>query len=236
MPGLVPGNRSHPRCRPGGVSTIAADFDRIARASGAPSGLDAPAREIAARVRGRRVLDVGCGMGALARAMDADEIIGIDLSTEMIRRARELTSSPAVRYEVADFMEWTPEAPLDAIVSVNALHHMPFEPALARMASMLRPGGSLHVLDLCASRPLLDLPRDLVALGVGALERWRAPRSEHLVAAWRAHAAHDVFLRYDVVEDRAEAVLPGCRVRRLLRWRYALRWVRPDAYSAIANG
>ena len=54
---------------------------------------------------GRRVLDVGCGDGAVLRDMlrygaVADELSGVDLLPERVRRARELT--PGARIEVGD--------------------------------------------------------------------------------------------------------------------------------------
>lgn len=53
-----------------------------------------------------RVLDLGTGTGAVARLVaerfPASEVVGADISPQMIEEARKLTKSARVRYEVAD--------------------------------------------------------------------------------------------------------------------------------------
>ena len=54
---------------------------------------------------GRRVVDLGGGFGWFARhaaAEGAESVLALDLSENMLARARAETRSPAVRYEIAD--------------------------------------------------------------------------------------------------------------------------------------
>lgn len=96
-------------------------------------------------IKGRNVIDFGCGAGAesieLAQA-GARSVVGIDLLTfrfpDAERRAREAGVSDRVRFLVA------PDALADVIVSLDSFEH--FEsPAdiLEIMASFLRPGGQV---------------------------------------------------------------------------------------------
>src|SRR5688572_15445430 len=125
---------------------IAADFDRIARL--APHDAEPPAAVLAKVPVCDSILEVGCGAGALARrlARRAKRVLAIDLSPEMIRVARSHEDGD-VEYRVADVMQ-AELGTHDVVVSVDALHHLPLEDGLARLAGAVRPGGVLIVQDL----------------------------------------------------------------------------------------
>lgn len=102
---------------------------------------------------GSQVLDAGCGPGLVAEAfLDAGcDVLGVDLSTEMIRRARARCArfGPRARFEQRSLMDLAPGAPLDAALSRNVLHHLEDPRAfLARQAALVRPGGAVLVFDL----------------------------------------------------------------------------------------
>lgn len=85
-----------------------------------------------------RVLDVGGGTGRVARSL-REEVIVVDASRGMLRRARE-HALPAVRAAA----ERLPVADrsVDAVLIVDALHHFEDQrAALAEAARVLRPGG-----------------------------------------------------------------------------------------------
>ena len=104
-----------------------------------------------------RLLDVGCGTGAASRsaAPVAASVVGIDLSPEMIRQARELASGLAnVHFEIAD-SEHLPfdDGAFTAVVCSNSFHHYP-DPgrAVREMTRVLAPGGRLVLGDACSDR------------------------------------------------------------------------------------
>lgn len=97
---------------------------------------------------GSRVLDIGCGCGVPADRLLVDrgcEVLGVDVSDEQIRRARELV--PEARFERADISDWDPAgARFDAIVSFYALIHVPradLRALIPQLGQWLRPGGQL---------------------------------------------------------------------------------------------
>lgn len=97
-------------------------------------------------LKGRRVLDLGCGYGwhcIYAAQHGAAEVTGIDLSEKMLRVAREKTRLPQVTYrhmaiEDAAF----PAGSFDVVLSSLAFHYLSdFGVLLNKVHSWLAPGG-----------------------------------------------------------------------------------------------
>lgn len=109
-----------------------------------------PFVELLARVDLRapaRIVDLGCGPGTttalLPRRWPGADVLGLDASEAMIKRARA-AGVPGVRFERADLRAWEPDAPLDLIVTNAVLQWVPDHLALLpRLASWLAPGGVL---------------------------------------------------------------------------------------------
>jgi SAM-dependent methyltransferase len=113
----------------------------------------------AARLRplagpGARVLNIGCGIGRVDRylAPVVGELWGIDISGEMIARARErLAGLPNVHLRevaVGEFLGAFESATFDLVFSFLVLQHMEREDAfqyLQDAARILRAGGALSV-------------------------------------------------------------------------------------------
>ncbi len=100
--------------------------------------------ELLAPENGERILDLGCGTGALTRKIaDAGaDVVGIDASPAMIDKAKH--SFPGIAFEVGDARSMRFDRPFDAIFSNAALHWVkPPERAVSRMWEALRPGGRL---------------------------------------------------------------------------------------------
>ncbi|WP_372661465.1 trans-aconitate 2-methyltransferase [Cohnella sp.] len=93
---------------------------------------------------GERIVDFGCGTGDLAAqiAVKGAQVLGIDISPEMVERARE--KYPGLTFECADGMNWNVDQKYDAVFSNAALHWMKdAEAAIASMTGGLKPGGRL---------------------------------------------------------------------------------------------
>jgi SAM-dependent methyltransferase len=97
---------------------------------------------------GRRVLDLGCGEGWLARLAaerGAVSVVGIDPSERMLALARERTADLRITYRRA-FVEdaEVPPGSVDVVLSVLALHYVAdLTAAMGRVASWLAAGGTL---------------------------------------------------------------------------------------------
>jgi SAM-dependent methyltransferase len=110
------------------------------------SGLELTGRE--------RVLDLGCGIGRMTvpLARRFREVVGADVSAEMVRRAREtLAPFPHARAEIVNGTDLSGFAAgsFDFVFSYLVLQHVP-EPAIVRgclleIGRVLAPGGAFHV-------------------------------------------------------------------------------------------
>jgi len=72
------------------------------------------------------ILDIGCGCGAVTfdLAQKAKKVIGIDLSEENIKIAKEKFCTPNIEYMVGDATQYLPGQEFDVIVLSNVLEHI----------------------------------------------------------------------------------------------------------------
>jgi len=103
------------------------------------------ARRLLRRVRGRRMLEVGCGYGfVLARLEEEYETYGVDVSAHAVEQCRH--RAPLSRCSVADIEQGLPEhiarGTFDLVLARYVLEHLR-EPqrVMRELATLLRPGG-----------------------------------------------------------------------------------------------
>ncbi len=157
-----------------------------------------PAHEIALReslafvsrwlAPGSRVLEVGCGAGALAAALGAagHRVVAVDRSEGRVAEAR----GRGVDARVATFPEFR-DAPFDAVLFTHSLHHVhDLGGAVRRARELSKTGGRLVVEDFVWD----ELGARTLAWAYAAFdaqrERLRAPplafrHDGDLPAAWR---------------------------------------------------
>lgn len=109
---------------------------------------------------GDTVVDLGCGpatqLAMVARLNPDVRFVGVDLSEEMLERARAYGAEQGlgnVAFQQADVTDlgFLGDASVDAVFSTVALHHLPdvdhLERTFAEVARVLRPGGGLYLVD-----------------------------------------------------------------------------------------
>ncbi len=132
---------------------------------------------------GEVVVDLGCGGGldvflAAAKVGPTGRAIGIDMTPEMIERARQNAAKGAdgkpianVEFHLATIDHLPlPDASVDCIISNCVINLVPDKRAVFRdVARVLKPGGRLAVSDIVLKKPLPpELAADLTAY-VGCL-------------------------------------------------------------------
>ena len=203
---------------------------------------DARAAELAARVRSfvaprgdERALDAGTGAGALALTLAplVREVVGVDVVPELLEQARRRASD----FENATFIEGDivdlpfDYGAFDLAGTLRTLHHVARpELAVAELARVTRPGGTILVVDQIAP---VDPP---AALELNRFERARDPSHTRALA--------DVDLRHlfeanNLVLQRAEIVREPRELERYLDLagcegdeREQARGLAPPGYTA----
>jgi ubiquinone/menaquinone biosynthesis C-methylase UbiE len=142
-------------------------FEGYSRLGRSVAGLDGapewPAlRALLPDLRGRKILDLGCGFGWFcrwARQQGAAHVVGVDVSEKMLARARATTKDPAIAYARADMerLELSPES-FDLVYSSLALHYIDdLNGLLSAVHRSLVPGGRLVV---SVEHPIYTAPAD----------------------------------------------------------------------------
>jgi SAM-dependent methyltransferase len=100
--------------------------------------------------RGKRFLDVGCGMGRnsfWAMSYGATGGLAIDVDTRSLAAAREtLSRHPSVEVQQTSAYDLKRQDEFDIAFSIGVIHHLEFpELALQRMFAATKPGGSVLI-------------------------------------------------------------------------------------------
>jgi len=150
-----------------------------------------------------RVLDIGCGVGALAYSIaqgSGATILGIDLSEGNIAQARERYSHPNITYQVGDALESLPQQAFDVVVLSNVLEHIPPSRSdfLKRVGQVAKP-----------KRFLIRVP---------LYERdWRVPLMDELGLDYRLDPTH--YVEYTQESFKEEVSQAGLSLTHLeIRW------------------
>jgi len=114
---------------------------------------------------GMHVLDVGCGTGDLLHPLapllgDAGKITALDLSVTLIAEARRRAAAAGVQISFdagnATSLPYADQS-FDVVTANLLLQHLPDpQPALAEMVRVLRPGGSLLIVEQDWDTLLID--------------------------------------------------------------------------------
>ncbi len=151
---------------------------------------------------GERVLDLGCGNGALSRDMAERSnavVTGIDANPRSIEIARQMHAHQNTTYIVGDVLENVPEGYFDSIVLSNVLEHLPDRPEfLKKLTDLINPSRILIRV------PLFD-------------REWRVPLKKELGVEWRLDPTHET--EYTLEQFEREIAAAGLYINhKEIRW------------------
>ena len=142
---------------------------------------------------GERVLDIGCGIGAVAYDVaerSQARVVGIDLESRAVVQAKQLYNHPHVTYCIGNALNGFFASRFDVVILSNVLEHLPGRPAfLQEVQQAIKPG-----------RILIRVP---------LFERdWRVPLKRELGIEWRLDLTHETeYTLESFATEMAEASL-----------------------------
>ena len=115
---------------------------------------------------GGTCVEIGCGAGRLTAPLSAhfERVVSLDVSTDMIERARKAAGGNVTFHQVSGSTMPLPDASADAVFTVHVLQHLDDQQAirdyLREARRVLRPGGTVMAHLMLGSG--LPLPKKLV--------------------------------------------------------------------------
>jgi 2-polyprenyl-3-methyl-5-hydroxy-6-metoxy-1,4-benzoquinol methylase len=111
-------------------------------------------KEVLGDFKGKRVLDIGCGIGRLTTelARDAKDAVGIDISSMMIDKAKRNNACENLAFYVEDITNLPSNySDFDIAIAIFVFQHIPdddlFHKGVACIQKSLKPQGKLITVD-----------------------------------------------------------------------------------------
>lgn len=151
---------------------------------------------------GGECVELGCGAGRLTRMLagEFERVHALDVSTEMIAKAREATPDNVEFHQVDGTRVPLPDESVDAVFSVHVLQHLDdfgdVSAYITDATRTLRPGGTLMVhVPLSRQEPGVFTRRGAVAR---EMKLWRSRRAlsrgrEHFAVRYREYEWEQVW-------------------------------------------
>lgn len=162
--------------------------------------------------QGESVIDIGCGVGALAHSMadSGAHVTGIDFNKKSLEKARSTFNHPNVTFQYGDVLEVEFNQSFDVAVMSNVLEHLPDRPQfLQRVTASIKP-----------KRWLIRVP---------VFERdWRVPLKKELGVEYRLDPTHYIEYSQEIFAEEMEAA--GLEITHLeIRWGEIWSELKPKA-------
>lgn len=152
-------------------------YDRVMRLFGGPASRKRFVEELVRPQPGAKVLDVGCGIGALlADLPDGVSYVGMDINPAYIEAARARYGDRGEFFAARAGDPLAPEwSGFDVVIAMALLHHLEDDEAhrlLHSVSSVMKPGGTFVSID-----PTTHAKQSIVARVLVSLDRGKRVRS-----------------------------------------------------------
>jgi len=181
-----------------------------------------------------RALDIGCGSGLLVDKLANyyDEVVGIDISDQMLEIAKYKRQKSNTVYLNMDAEHLNFKGKFDMIVSRTTFHHLNNIPSVIKqMKGLLNDGGKIVILDNVSE---VETPAAYVYI-LGAILEFlphcfkfgvkNAIRifKHNTSRPWLEHLATDRYLSEQKYYDLYKKLLPNCEFQKM-GWAMGIIW------------
>jgi ubiquinone/menaquinone biosynthesis C-methylase UbiE len=131
-------------------------------------------------VRGRRVLDVGCGKGRFCRilSLKGADVVGLDFVEIFLQKAKENVAG--AQFVLGSVIKIPfPAETFDLLLCVETLQHIPdTKAAICEMVRVLKPNGRIIIIDknLISLDPKWLLPSAIIKKYLELKGKWMYPK------------------------------------------------------------
>ncbi len=166
-------------------------------------------RQLAAAPPFPRVLDIGCGTGALLRALSPRirAGVGVDVSSAMIAQAKaRAREAPHLSFQVTpDRILPFPLGSFDLVICFLAFRYLDWQHILPEVRRVLAPGGRFLMVDLVSERARLRHGPELTRAALRqVLAPWRTPTFARDLKALTSHPGWHAMLARHPIRALAE--------------------------------
>ena len=163
-------------------------------------------------LRRKRVLDIGCGNGALLRKLSERfvgdfQAAGVDASAKMIEQAgRRCSHLPHLSFHQVNgpFLPFA-DGSFDCVISLLSFRYLDWDPILQEILRVLQPGGEIFVVDMVAAPvKLRELPIFFKSKALAYTQRLRQPEYFRALRRMVDHEGWKQMLKYNPMRAEHE--------------------------------
>lgn len=112
---------------------------------------------------GIQALEIGCGTGNFTAAFAASgaDILALDISENLLEKARARALPENVRFICQPFESLQMMGAFDAVIGSSVLHHLEIKPALDAIFQLLKPGGTMAFAEPNMLNPQIMIQKNI---------------------------------------------------------------------------
>lgn len=175
-------------------------------------------------------LDIGCGTGKLTKqiAPFCKDVIGIDISGNMIKEAIKRNPRMNIEYKKIDIDEYfnNNKHKYDLIITIATLHHLNIKNIFQQVKNHLNPYGMFFVLDLYKKENFYEYFLSGLAFLLNPIlfliKRKRLSNTINEKIVWKEHSKYDYLPAFKEILNNAREVFGKVEMKHHLFWRYSL--------------